>query len=131
MKNHILSTILIIIFVFSGYNKQLHSQTKPHTEEITIIAPYQPSISDAIKIHLRPNIEAEEYKLPSLSYSIVPVKLSPDFQLSPIEPIEIEEEPFKDLFKNYLNRFLWRVTEILYPISYILKHRKLNLIFRL
>jgi len=102
MKNHILSTIFIIIFVFLGYNKQVHSQTKPHTEEITIIAPYQPSISDAIKIHLRPKIEAEEYKLLSLSYSIVPVKLSPDFQLNTIEPIEIEEEPFKDLFKNYV-----------------------------
>ena len=102
MKNHNLSIILIIIFVFSGYIKQVNSQTKPHSEEITIIAPYQPSISDAIKIHIKPKIEAEEHKLPSLNYLIVPVKLLPGFELNPIEPIEIKEEPFKDLFKNYV-----------------------------
>ncbi|MBI9038422.1 MAG: hypothetical protein JEY97_09845 [Bacteroidales bacterium] len=102
MKNHILSIIIVSVFIFYGLNKHAISQTKPHSEEITIIAPYQPSISDAIKIHLKPKIEADEHKLPSLNYLIVPVKLSPNFQLSPIEPIEIEEEAFKDLYKNFV-----------------------------
>ena len=71
-------------------------------EEVTIVAPYKPTISDANKISLTPGIPDEDLIIPDISYSINSVPIYTKYEIEPFKPSNISVESLKDLYRNYV-----------------------------
>lgn len=71
-------------------------------QEVTIIAPYQPSISDAVKMPLKPEITDTLVKAPEMSYSINSQLIPTTYEIQPLKPDYIQVDPGKSLHRNYL-----------------------------
>ncbi len=72
-------------------------------QEVTIVAPYQPTISDARKLDIKPVVKDSLVEIPALEYSILQVAPLPQtFTPDPISPVYIEIENKDTLRRNYL-----------------------------
>ncbi|MFZ4412706.1 MAG: hypothetical protein ACOYOV_06455 [Bacteroidales bacterium] len=69
--------------------------------EVTVIAAYEPTISDAIKLNFNPSIRDSVFELPKFSYGIQSTQILTNFQIDPIKPAKIVGEPISKLY-NYL-----------------------------
>ncbi len=70
--------------------------------KITIVSPYEPSISDANKINTLPVFNDTTNIHPAYSYSIQPNKLAVDYAPRPISAAKIVNDPLPKLYKSYL-----------------------------
>lgn len=94
-----LSAALIILFLFSTVN--VTGQEK--NEEVTIIAPYNPSVSTANKINRNPKIIYEEMEtLPELEYSIQSERVYTEVAPTGPAPSRVPGEPSKDLYRSHI-----------------------------
>jgi len=94
----LISLVLISSLLYSYDNA--YGQT--YDEEITVIAPYKPSISDAFKININPEIKDTTSRIIKHNYVIVPKRYDTKFQLDPIKPAKIVGEPIDKLYKNFI-----------------------------
>ena len=94
----LLSYLLIVIFNIS-INLHLSGQGK--NEEVTIIAPYIPSIGDATKIPFRPEIVPGEQASQTFEYEYVTKRLETRMELDPIEPMKYNEDKQDQFYRNY------------------------------
>jgi hypothetical protein len=92
-----LITIALIIFSCNL------SYGQGKNEEVTIIAPYIPTISDATKIPFRPEITPTEQEKPSFDYNYITKKFEPRLELNPLEPQKYNEGKQDEVFRNYAN----------------------------
>jgi len=79
----------------------LNGQT-PYREEITVVAPYQPVISDAFKINQSPEPEDSVVVKKTFQYSILSKTLPTPFSPEPLKPARLAGEPLDKLYRNYL-----------------------------
>jgi len=105
MKNkldikYFLQPLLIVLLLMFG--SDVFSQEVTQTEEITVVAPYQPSVSDAFKINVSPRIPEETIEKPEFRYSIKPKILQAQVTLEPIKPAKITGESVSKLYMNYI-----------------------------
>ncbi|MFO8130288.1 MAG: hypothetical protein R6T99_10355 [Bacteroidales bacterium] len=93
--------MMTALFVFLSMGT-LISHAQNRNEEVTIIAPYDPTITDAFKINMNPRTQGQIIEMPVLEYSITPVRLNtritPDRPESRLKPYE----PGKDLKSNHV-----------------------------
>ncbi|MEZ5195794.1 MAG: hypothetical protein R2764_05180 [Bacteroidales bacterium] len=80
----------------------IHSQEVSQTEEVTVVAPYQPKVSEAFKINISPKIPDEEIEKPEFKYSIKSKTLETKPELDLIRPANIASESVSKLYKNYV-----------------------------
>ncbi len=99
-KSVIYKFILMLSFGFLYTNT--FGQIDDNKNEVTVIASYEPTISDAFKINFSPNIKDSVFKQPTLSYGIQTVKIPTTFQLLPIKPAKIVGEPITKLYRNLI-----------------------------
>ena len=71
-------------------------------KEIVVVKPYEPSLSDAFKINILPNVSDSISIRPDFSYSIEPKKFETAFHVRPISPAKLVGVPLKKLYKSYL-----------------------------
>jgi outer membrane receptor protein involved in Fe transport len=95
MKNS-KSFLLIIMMLMAALAMQAQNQ------EVTIIAPYQPSISDAVKINSQPVMPDTTISLPPMNYSITSHAATTDFAITPIKPALIDIDVPHTMHRNYL-----------------------------
>ena len=69
--------------------------------EVTVIAAYEPTISDAIKLNFNPSIRDSIFELPKFSYGIQSTQILTNFQIDPIKPAKIVGEPISKLYNYY------------------------------
>lgn len=100
-NTHIISQIVLVI-CFGICSTNAYSQIDDNKNEVTIIAPYEPTISDAIKLNFSPNIKDSVFSQPKFSYSIQSSKIPTSFQIEPIKPAKIVGEPITKLYKNLI-----------------------------
>jgi len=96
----LLSFLIGILFVFTSTLAK--PQNKPYNEEVTVVAPYEPTISDASKINLTPSLSLSKPETTPLSYSIHSFVVPTFFQVEPIKPANIAGETMPDLTKGYV-----------------------------
>lgn len=71
-------------------------------EEVTIIAPYIPSISDATKIPFRPEIApSDDQETPAFDYNYISKKLDTRLELNPVEPLKYSENKQDEIYRNF------------------------------
>ncbi len=93
-------SILLIVIMISFFGKAANAQQQAHSEEVTIIGSYKPSISKAHKININPEISDEDIKMPVLTYDINPKKMNTKIQLEPIKPAKISGDRKSKLYRN-------------------------------
>lgn len=81
----------------------------PHTvvsqvyqEEITVVAPYEPTISDAVKINLSPQTMDTVSLRKSFTYNILPSLHPTSFEFTLLKPARLSGEPLTKLYSNYI-----------------------------
>ncbi len=94
--------VLITLLILISSGSSLFAQGKQYTEEVTVVAPYIPSISDANKINFSPTVQDTTMPKPDFTYgiksTIIPTSYAPDA----IEPAKMAGEPISKLYDNYL-----------------------------
>ncbi len=88
-----------LVFLLLGTN--VYAQEVNDTEEVTVVAPYEPSVSDAFKINVSPKIPDEKLEKPEFEYNIQPKTIQSPVSLEPIKPAKIMGESVTKLYKNY------------------------------
>jgi hypothetical protein len=100
-SNKIFRTSLMCA-VLLAYAGETRAQTKAYNEEITVVAPYEPSVPDAFKINLSPKTGDSDFKIPKLSYSIKSKPFDTHMEVEPLSPVKMVSEPLTKLYRNYL-----------------------------
>ncbi len=97
LKSIILSAFCMALLIPSG----LFAQEK--SEEVTIIAPYNPTVTTAQKINRNPKIvPGEDEQLPEPEYSIRSERVSTSIAPEAPNPSRVPGEPAKDLYRSHL-----------------------------
>lgn len=78
------------------------AQQKQYSEEVTVVAPYQPTISDANKINQNPEIRDTVYPKPKFTYTIQSTPFPTVYTPEPIEAAKMAGEPVKKLYENLI-----------------------------
>jgi hypothetical protein len=73
-----------------------------HNQEVTIVAPYQPTISDAAKMTLTPQVEDTVVNVPPMHYAIHSEPIYSPFEVKPLKPAFVEINPGETYRRNYL-----------------------------
>ncbi len=97
----------------------------PYSEEVTIIAPYQPSVDDANKINFEPQFESPRIEKPQMIYGIQSARIPTSYTPGSLKPASITGEPISKLYRNYIKAGLgnyWTPYLELYAGS--LRHKK-------
>jgi hypothetical protein len=87
-------------FLFLTGAEPVQGQDPLKLEEIRVVAPYEPTISDAFKINLNPRLEDPEEIRLNFDYRVEPVKLVIPFVLEPISPARMRGEPLTKLYRG-------------------------------
>jgi len=101
MKNSIFTLSMMLVSMVLTGNAVVAQQQKK-SEEITVVAPYEPTIGDAQKITINPNLEPPKIEKLQPIYNVRPVK--PDLRVSSSTlPLQmVHREDYSKLFGNYL-----------------------------
>lgn len=89
---------IIILVVFATTTGSAQGQN----QEVTIIAPYKPTISDAEKIPVIATIRDTVVKVPEMNYSIVSRPITTTYEIEPLKPVFLQIEPGQNISRNYL-----------------------------
>jgi len=95
--------ILAGLIMITAFNN-LHAQEKKkgYSEEITVTAPYEPSVTDASKISFQPKISDTAIHFQKQSYLIRPFLMQTSVSIKPLDAARVSGESPKPLYRNYL-----------------------------
>jgi hypothetical protein len=71
-------------------------------EEVTVEAPYQPSVSEVERIGVSPSVPKEGLEKPEFDYKVKSKAFRTSINLEPIKPAKIQSESVTELYKNYI-----------------------------
>lgn len=94
--------LFIAICLSSTPFSSSYTQINDNNNEVTVIASYEPSLSDAFKIQFNPSIKDSVFEIPSFDYKIQTKIYPTTFAIEPIKPAKIVGEPITKLYKNLL-----------------------------
>lgn len=99
----------VVIVVFAGFTLILNQfgalvmgQGQPHQEEITVVAPFEPTIADAMKISMNPVTSDTTSLKKDFTYNILSSILVTPFTVTALKPARLAGEPLTKLYSNYL-----------------------------
>jgi hypothetical protein len=96
MKISITTGVLLFSLLF---NITLRAQVKDHNENVTVIAPFQPTISDANKLNSQPVFTDTTFTVPKLEYLTLTRKYKTSFAAEPIKAARVGEATLTKLYK--------------------------------
>ena len=98
MKKNILFAIILSAAGITGWAQTDTTINK----NVVVVREYNPTISDANKINLVPEIQKPEIKTPTFSYSFFTHPLQTNFEIIPLTPASLSAEPNRDYDQNYI-----------------------------
>lgn len=100
MKKVLVIRIVLVSMGFMFYfNNTATAQVK---EEVISVKAYDPTVGDAYKINILPDINDSSNVKPVFSYKVFPKQLPVDYQVTPIQPAKMVGEPLTKLYSTYL-----------------------------
>ncbi|MDD3877725.1 MAG: hypothetical protein PHT69_13975 [Bacteroidales bacterium] len=103
MHQHMFKTgisIKCFLFIlFCTFTIMLKAQINPN---VTVVAPYEPSLSDANKISINPEIPETEIVRPDFRFNLSPVLYKTFFEPVKITPARLGGEPLSKLYQSYI-----------------------------
>ncbi len=102
MRKLIITSLVLLITVFS-FSQETKKDTL-RTEEISVVKPYTPTISDAFKVTSNPTIEdTSAIEKEKITYSIFSIPVASTFTPSKGKAKGVVREPKDRLFENYIS----------------------------
>ena len=95
-------TSFLILFTSISFSQEAKKDTLK-TEEITVVKPYTPSISEAFKIKESPSIDSESFQKENVDYSIFSVPVASTFTPSKGKAQGLKRAPKERLYDNYIS----------------------------
>lgn len=71
-------------------------------DEVQVVAPYEPSISDAYKIDINPEINDTVSVDIEFDYAITPTQIPVMFEMEPLNPARMKGEPLEKLYRGHI-----------------------------
>lgn len=96
-RKSIASPHILLLLVILLCNQAIKAQGQDLKKEVQVVRPYEPSISDAYKINLQPNIDDTIRVNPNFKYSILQRPINTYFTPSPISAARMLPQPLADL----------------------------------
>lgn len=93
---------LFIIALLLGYITAIVSQTNMNDINFHAESEFQPTIKDAVKFSDIPEIRDTVKRINNANYSIVSNPLFPAYQVTPINPAKMQNEPLNKLYHSLL-----------------------------
>jgi predicted porin len=90
--------LLLTAFLCLGAHTHLTAQN----QEVTVIAPYKPTLSDVVKKSSDPQFVEKETQVPAVNYSIQSQTIPTSYTISTIKPSLIDVDSEEELRRNYL-----------------------------
>lgn len=90
------STVALLLFAVASVKAQ-----NLNFEEIKVVAPYEPTISDAFKIQHNPGIPDTIIPARNLEFNILPRLISTRFEVEPLTPARMRGEPLTKLYRGF------------------------------
>lgn len=81
--------------------KYTTAQTKLN-EDVNVVKPYDPTVGDAYKINILPEINDTSTLKRKMTYSISAKQIPVNFDVIPIQPAKMVSEPISKLYSTYL-----------------------------
>ncbi|MCF6296967.1 MAG: TonB-dependent receptor [Flavobacteriaceae bacterium] len=101
MKKHI---ILFIFLLLSGIIfSQKKDKEELDTQEITVVKPFTPTVSDAYKIKIGPKIDSIELAKKDIEYSINSIPVASTFTPAKGKAKTIKRAPKEYIYNNYIS----------------------------
>ncbi len=94
-------TFLMLLFVVIA-NKFSVAQTGIIDNTVTVVAAYEPTLSDAYKITFNPTMKDTVFEAPKLKYTIESKDINTTITLEPIKAAKVVGEPVNKLYKNLI-----------------------------
>lgn len=113
----IISILICIVQIASGQDIK---------KDVTVVKPYQPTVSDATKINQLPIFNDTVSFAPKFNYSIASVHMNTTFQPRTISAAKMAPEPLTFLYNNYLKLGLGNRLETLAELSIASNRSKKN-----
>ncbi len=98
--NNLLKAAGIWMFTLILGTTALYGQQIRDIDEIQVVAPYEPSISDAFKININPVIQDTMTVAMDFDYRLRPLKLITRLQPGPLTPARMRAEPPRQLSRG-------------------------------
>jgi hypothetical protein len=99
----LIQPLAMIMLLTLWLNPLVQAQQPMQIEEIKVIAPYVPTISDAFKINDTPRITDTLDVQINFEYSIFPRRIDTRYELEPIAPARMRGEPLARLYRGQVN----------------------------
>lgn len=93
--------LLFLVLPVFLFHIQTQGQEVTDSEEITVVAPYQPAVSEAFKINVSPRVPDENLTKPDFKYEILTKEFKAEPEFEAIKPAKISGESVSKLYKNY------------------------------
>lgn len=105
MLNTMNKNILIIILLFSSgiIFSQKKKKEKLKTEEITVVKAYTPTVADAYKINIGPEIDSVELAKKELEYTINSIPVASTFTPAKGKAKTLKRDPKEHIYNNYVS----------------------------
>ena len=95
--------LFAVFFLFSGIFIPVEMLGQGQSEEVTIIAPYNPTVTTAQKINRNPKIRfTEPEDLPQIEYDIQSVRINTRVAPANPKPSRVPADPKKDLYRSHM-----------------------------
>ncbi|PLW97582.1 MAG: hypothetical protein C0593_08290 [Marinilabiliales bacterium] len=95
-----LIAVIAVLLIIPGFVSA--QEPDPYSEEVTIIAPYQPSVEDANKLNIEPQFESPQIDKPQITYGILSSRVPTRYTPGSLRPASITGEPISKLYRNYI-----------------------------
>jgi hypothetical protein len=96
----IIFCMAILLLVLIALPQAANSQGR--NQEVTIIAPYQPTISDAYKMTLMPTVKDTVVETPPMVYNINSTPIYSSYGIESLSPVFVEINPEETYRRSYL-----------------------------
>ncbi len=89
--------LLCAVAISSGVSAQVTNQ-----KEVFVVKPYEPVLSDAVKINFLPSVSDTLHVAPVFSYGILSQRIPTEYEVVPITAAKMVAESVPRLYKSYL-----------------------------
>ncbi len=93
---------LVLIVVLTLLGNTLFAQDEKLTKEVQVVRPYEPSISDAFKLNLMPQVEDTTRIVPTFTYNLALRPTTTEFPVTPIPHARMVSEPLNKVYRGYI-----------------------------
>lgn len=91
--------LMLIVFLAFGANLSAQEDIQ---QEVRVVKPYTPTLSDANKINLLPDFRDTSRVYHKFEYEIMPKRYETNFRINPIQAAKMTGAPLKRLYKSQL-----------------------------